>query len=62
MVIRQTGPAAASPFWITGVLVVLVVQMVGEMVCAPPAVGYREAGYSRHCLRRKTGLGQEASH
>ncbi|WP_175819329.1 amino acid permease [Burkholderia sp. BCC0419] len=39
VVIQQTGPAAILSFLITGVLVVLVMRMLGEMACAMPAVG-----------------------
>ena len=39
VVIQQTGPAAVLSFLITGVIVVLVMQMLGEMACALPAVG-----------------------
>ncbi len=39
VVIQQTGPAAILSFLITGLLVVLVMRMLGEMACALPAVG-----------------------
>lgn len=39
VVIQQTGPAAVVSFLITGVLVVLVMRMLGEMACALPTVG-----------------------
>ncbi|MEO6972223.1 MAG: amino acid permease [Rhodoferax sp.] len=39
VVIQETGPAAILSFLITGLLVVLVMRMLGEMACALPAVG-----------------------
>lgn len=39
VVIQQTGPAAVVSFLITGILVVLVMRMLGEMACALPTVG-----------------------
>ena len=39
VVIQQTGPAAIISFLLTGVLVVMVMRMLGEMACALPAVG-----------------------
>src|ERR1700733_13760758 len=39
VVIRATGPAAVLSFVITGLLVVLVMRMLGEMAVALPAVG-----------------------
>src|SRR5271170_3523564 len=39
VVIRATGPAAVVSFAITGLLVVLVMRMLGEMAVALPAVG-----------------------
>src|ERR1039457_6236486 len=39
VVIGQAGPAAVISFVITGMLVVLVMRMLGEMAVALPAVG-----------------------
>jgi GABA permease len=39
VVIRATGPAAVVSFALTGLLVVLVMRMLGEMAAAYPAVG-----------------------
>ncbi len=39
VVIQATGPAAVISFLITGLLVVLVMRMLGEMAAAMPAVG-----------------------
>ena len=39
VVIQSAGPAAILSFLITGVLVVLVMRMLGEMAVAMPAVG-----------------------
>jgi len=39
VVIKAAGPAAVVSFTITGLLVVLVMQMLGEMAVALPAVG-----------------------
>lgn len=39
VVIQDTGPAAILSFGITGMLVVLVMRMLGEMAVAHPAVG-----------------------
>jgi GABA permease len=39
VVIEQAGPAAVISFVITGMLVVLVMRMLGEMAVALPAVG-----------------------
>jgi len=39
VVIRSTGPAAVLSFALTGLLVVLVMRMLGEMAAAYPAVG-----------------------
>jgi len=39
VVIKAAGPAAVLSFVITGLLVVLVMRMLGEMACALPAVG-----------------------
>ena len=39
VVIRSAGPAAVLSFLITGVLVVLVLRMLGEIAVALPTVG-----------------------
>ena len=39
VVIKAAGPAAVISFVITGLLVVLVMRMLGEMAVAMPAVG-----------------------
>ena len=39
VVVRAAGPAAVISFAITGLLVVLVMRMLGEMAVALPAVG-----------------------
>jgi GABA permease len=39
VVVQSTGPAAVVSFIITGVLVVLIMRMLGEMAVALPAVG-----------------------
>ena len=39
VVIQATGPAAVLSFALTGLLVVLVMRMLGEMASAYPAVG-----------------------
>ena len=39
VVIKSAGPAAVISFLITGVLVILVMRMLGEMAVAMPAVG-----------------------
>lgn len=39
VVIKATGPAAVVSFAITGLLIVLVMRMLGEMAVAQPAVG-----------------------
>ena len=39
VVMSQTGPAAVLSFIITGVLVILVMRMLGEMAVAYPAIG-----------------------
>lgn len=55
VVIAQTGPAAILSFIITGVLVILVMRMLGEMAVAYPAVGgFYE--YSRLALGNLAGF------
>ena len=39
VVIQSAGPAALISFLVTGVLVMLVMRMLGEMACAMPTVG-----------------------
>src|SRR5271154_4734358 len=50
VVIKAAGPAAVISFLITGLLVVLVMRMLGEMAVALPAVGsfyeYARAAFS----------------
>ena len=56
VVIRQTGPAAVISFVITGLLVVLVMRMLGEMAVALPAVGsFYE--YARRAFSDRPRLG-----
>jgi GABA permease len=56
VVIRQTGPAAVLSFVITGLLVVLVMRMLGEMAVAMPAVGsFYE--YARRAFSDRPRLG-----
>jgi GABA permease len=51
VVIQSAGPAAVLSFVITGLLVVLVMRMLGEMAVALPAVGsFYE--YARLALER----------
>jgi GABA permease len=55
VVMNQTGPAAVVSFVITGVIVVLVMRMLGEMAVAYPAVGgFYE--YSRLALGNMAGF------
>ena len=55
VVMNQTGPAAIVSFIITGVIVVLVMRMLGEMAVAYPAVGgFYE--YSRLALGSMAGF------
>jgi GABA permease len=49
VVINQTGPAAFLSYLITGVLIVLVMRMLGEMATANPSTG-SFADYSRKAL------------
>src|ERR1700722_20429200 len=54
-VVSSAGPAAVLSFAITGVLVVLVMRMLGEMAVAYPAVGgFYE--YSRLALGELAGF------
>src|ERR1700722_8502240 len=61
VVIKGAGPAAVISFAITGVLVVLVMRMLGEMAVALPAVGSfyeyaREAFSDRPALKGLAGF------
>src|ERR1700723_1458681 len=59
VVIQATGPAAVVSFLITGLLVVLVMRMLGEMAVALPAVGsFYE--YSRLAWSDRPRLGELA--
>lgn len=49
VVINQTGPAAFLSYLITGVLIILVMRMLGEMATANPSTG-SFADYSRRAL------------
>ena len=49
VVINQTGPAAFLSYAITGVLIILVMRMLGEMATANPSTG-SFADYSRRAL------------
>ena len=39
VVVNSTGPAVIGSFLITGLLVILVMRMLGEMAVAYPAIG-----------------------
>jgi GABA permease len=61
VVIKSAGPAAVISFAITGLLVVLVMRMLGEMAVALPAVGSfyeyaREAWADRPALKGLAGF------
>jgi GABA permease len=59
VVIREAGPAALVSFVITGLLVVLVMRMLGEMAVAVPAVGsFYE--YARLAFSDRPRLGELA--
>src|SRR6202046_805125 len=59
VVIGQAGPAAVISFMITGMLVVLVMRMLGEMAVALPAVGsFYE--YARLAWRDRPAMGELA--
>src|SRR5476649_314565 len=59
VVIKATGPAAVVSFVITGLLVVLVIRMLGEMAVAMPAVGsFYE--YARLAFSDRPRLGELA--
>jgi GABA permease len=59
VVIGATGPAAVISFVITGLLVVLVMRMLGEMAVALPAIGsFYE--YARLAFRDRPRLGELA--
>jgi GABA permease len=59
VVIRATGPAALVSFVITGLLVVLVMRMLGEMAVALPAVG-SFSEYARLAFSDRPRLGELA--
>src|SRR3982751_6529496 len=48
-VMNEAGPAAFLTYLITGVLIILVMRMLGEMATANPSTG-SVAGYSRRAL------------
>ncbi len=59
VVIKSAGPAAVLSFLLTGVLVVLVMRMLGEMAVALPTVGsFYE--YARLAWRDRPALGELA--
>jgi len=59
VVIKSAGPAAVISFLITGLLVVLVMRMLGEMACALPTVGsFYE--YAREAWRDRPAMGELA--
>lgn len=59
VVIRQAGPAAVISFLITGLLVVLVMRMLGELACAMPGGGsFYE--YAREAFADRPGLSKLA--
>jgi amino acid transporter len=55
VVINETGPAAFLSYAITGVLIILVMRMLGEMATANPSTG-SFADYARQGARRLGGL------
>lgn len=60
VVIKSAGPAAVLSFLLTGMLVVLVMRMLGEMACALPTVGsFYE--YAREAWHGKPEAGALAS-
>lgn len=59
VVIKSAGPAAILSFLITGLLVVLVMRMLGELACAMPGGGsFYE--YAREAWRDRPAVGQLA--
>jgi len=59
VVIRSAGPAAVISFLLTGLLVVLVMRMLGEMACAMPGGGsFYE--YAREAWRDQPAAGELA--
>ncbi len=59
VVIKSAGPAAVLSFLITGLLVVLVMRMLGEMACAMPGTGgFYE--YAREAWRDRPAVGNLA--
>lgn len=60
VVIRSAGPAAVFSFLLTGLLVVLVMRMLGEMACAMPSSGsFYE--YAREAWCDRPAVGEVAS-
>ena len=55
VVINETGPAAFLTYALTGVLIVLVMRMLGEMAAANPSTG-SFADYARRALGGWAGL------
>src|SRR3954466_15412275 len=49
VVMNQTGPAAFLSYLITGILIILVMRMLGEMATANPSTG-SFADYARRAL------------
>ena len=59
VVIKSAGPAAILSFLITGLLVVLVMRMLGELACSMPGGGsFYE--YAREAWRDRPGVGRLA--
>lgn len=59
VVIKSAGPAAVLSFLITGLLVVLVMRMLGELACAMPGGGsFYE--YAREAWRDRPAVGELA--
>lgn len=58
VVIKSAGPAAVISFLITGLLVVLVMRMLGEMACSMTGGSFYE--YAREAWRDKPAVGQLA--
>lgn len=61
VVIKSAGPGAVLSFLITGLLVVLVMRMLGEMACALPGTGgfyeyAREAWHDRPAVGNLAGF------
>ncbi|WP_294258096.1 amino acid permease [uncultured Comamonas sp.] len=58
VVIKSAGPAAVISFLITGLLVVLVMRMLGEMACSMTGGSFYE--YAREAWRDRPAVGQLA--